>query len=280
MHSPVLLQNVIKSLDIKDNGLYIDATVGEGGHLRGILSKNGKVLGLDIDKSQIQALSNQLKDYIERGQLILEAENFANLANIAKKNGFNQIDGILIDLGLSFKQIIDSGKGLSYNKPNDLLDMRLNLNLKIKASDIVNKFTENELYELFSRNSEDINSRAIAENIVRSRNIKKIMTVGDLLDVIDKTLNIKDMRTYARIFQSLRMEVNNELNNLKKVLIDGTKLLKKGGKFLVITFHSIEDRVVKQFIKSSDLFNFQELIKGNALLSYEKSAKLRVFIKK
>ena len=280
MHSPVLLQNVIKSLDIKDNGLYIDATVGEGGHLRGILSKNGKVLGLDIDKSQIQALSNQLKDYIERGQLILEAENFANLANIAKKNGFNQIDGILIDLGLSFKQIIDSGKGLSYNKPNDLLDMRLNLNLKIKASDIVNKFTENELYELFSRNSEDINSRAIAENIVRSRNIKKIMTVGDLLDVIDKTLNIKDMRTYARIFQSLRMEVNDELNNLKKVLIDGTKLLKKGGKFLVITFHSIEDRVVKQFIKSSDLFNFQELIKGNALLSYEKSAKLRVFIKK
>ena len=280
MHSPVLLQNVIKSLDIKDNGLYIDATVGEGGHLRGILSKNGKVLGLDIDKSQIQALSNQLKDYIERGQLILEAENFANLANIAKKNGFNQIDGILIDLGLSFKQIIDSGKGLSYNKPNDLLDMRLNLNLKIKASDIVNKFTENELYELFSRNSEDINSRVIAENIVRSRNIKKIMTVGDLLDVIDKTLNIKDMRTYARIFQSLRMEVNDELNNLKKVLIDGTKLLKKGGKFLVITFHSIEDRVVKQFIKSSDLFNFQELIKGNALLSYEKSAKLRVFIKK
>ena len=280
MHSPVLLQNVIKSLDIKVNGLYIDATVGEGGHLRGILSKNGKVLGLDIDKSQIQALSNQLKDYIERGQLILEAENFANLANIAKKNGFNQIDGILIDLGLSFKQIIDSGKGLSYNKPNDLLDMRLNLNLKIKASDIVNKFTENELYELFSRNSEDINSRAIAENIVRSRNIKKIMTVGDLLDVIDKTLNIKDMRTYARIFQSLRMEVNDELNNLKKVLIDGTKLLKKGGKFLVITFHSIEDRVVKQFIKSSDLFNFQELIKGNALLSYEKSAKLRVFIKK
>ena len=280
MHSPVLLQNVIKSLDIKVNGLYIDATVGEGGHLRGILSKNGKVLGLDIDKSQIQALSNQLKDYIERGQLILEAENFANLANIAKKNGFNQIDGILIDLGLSFKQIIDSGKGLSYNKPNDLLDMRLNLNLKVKASDIVNKFTENELYELFSRNSEDINSRAIAENIVRSRNIKKIMTVGDLLDVIDKTLNIKDMRTYARIFQSLRMEVNDELNNLKKVLIDGTKLLKKGGKFLVITFHSIEDRVVKQFIKSSDLFNFQELIKGNALLSYEKSAKLRVFIKK
>lgn len=280
MHSPVLLQNVIKSLDVKADGLYIDATVGEGGHLKEILSKNGKVLGLDIDKDQIQALSDQLKVYIERGQLILEVENFANLANIARKNGFNQIDGILIDLGLSFKQIIESGKGLSYNKLNDLLDMRLNLNLKVKASDIVNKFTENELYELFSRNSEDINSRPIAENIVRSRYIKKIMTVGDLLDVIDKTLNKKDMRTYARIFQSLRMEVNDELNNLKKVLIDGTKLLKKGGKFLVITFHSIEDRVVKQFIKSSDLFSFQELIKGNALLSYEKSAKLRVFIKK
>ena len=280
MHSPVLLQNVIKSLDIKAEGLYIDATAGEGGHLKAMLNKNGKVLGIDIDKSQIQALSMQFKEYIEKGQLILEVENFANIANVANKNGFSQIDGILIDLGLSYKQIIESGKGLSYNKPEELLDMRLNLNLKVKASDIVNKFTENELYELFSRNSEDINSRSIAENIVRSRFLKKIMTVGDLIEVINKTLKEKDMRTYARIFQALRMEVNEELNNLKKVLIDGTKLLKKGGKFLVITFHSIEDRVVKQFIKSSDLFSFQALIKGNKLLSYEKSAKLRVFVKK
>ena len=280
MHSPVLLQNVIKSLDIKAEGLYIDATAGEGGHLKAMLNKNGKVIGIDIDKSQIQALSMQFKEYIEKGQLILEVENFANIANVANKNGFSQIDGILIDLGLSYKQIIESGKGLSYNKPEELLDMRLNLNLKVKASDIVNKFTENELYELFSRNSEDINSRSIAENIVRSRFLKKIMTVGDLIEVINKTLKEKDMRTYARIFQALRMEVNEELNNLKKVLIDGTKLLKKGGKFLVITFHSIEDRVVKQFIKSSDLFSFQALIKGNKLLSYEKSAKLRVFVKK
>ncbi len=280
MHSPVLLQNVIKSLDTKAGGLFIDATAGEGGHLEAILKRNGKVLGIDIDKNQIQALSMQFKDYIEKGQLILEVENFANIANVAKKNGFSQIDGILIDLGLSYKQIIESGKGLSYNKPDELLDMRLNLNLKVKASDIVNKFTENELYELFSRNSEDINSRSIAENIVRSRFLKKIMTVGDLIEVINKTLKEKDMRTYARIFQALRMEVNEELNNLKKVLIDGTKLLKKGGKFLVITFHSIEDRVVKQFIKSSDLFSFQALIKGNKLLSYEKSAKLRVFVKK
>jgi len=280
VHSPVLLQNVIKSLDIKAEGLYIDATAGEGGHLKAMLNKNGKVLGIDIDKSQIQALSMQFKEYIEKGQLILEVENFANIANVANKNGFSQIDGILIDLGLSYKQIIESGKGLSYNKPEELLDMRLNLNLKVKASDIVNKFTENELYELFSRNSEDINSRSIAENIVRSRFLKKIMTVGDLIEVINKTLKEKDMRTYARIFQALRMEVNEELNNLKKVLIDGTKLLKKGGKFLVITFHSIEDRVVKQFIKSSDLFSFQALIKGNKLLSYEKSAKLRVFVKK
>lgn len=280
MHSPVLLQNVIKSLDIKTSGLYIDATVGEGGHLKEILNKNGKVLGIDIDKSQIQDLSQRFKEYLDKGQLQLEVENFANISQIANKKGFNQVDGILVDLGLSFKQIIESGKGLSYNKPNELLDMRLDLNLKVRALDIINSFTEDKLYELFSRNSEDINSRAIAENIVRSRNIKKILTVGDLINVINETLGEKDMSTIARIFQSLRMEVNNELDNLKKVLVDGTKLLKKGGKFLVITFHSIEDRVVKQFINSSDLFSFQELIKGNKLLSYEKSAKLRVFIKK
>lgn len=280
MHSPVLLQNVIKSLDIKASELYIDATVGEGGHLKEILNKNGKVLGIDIDNSQIQALSQRFKEYLEKGLLQLEVENFANIAQIANKRGFNQVDGILVDLGLSFKQIIESGKGLSYNKPNELLDMRLDLNLKVRALDIINSFTGDKLYELFSRNSEDINSRAIAENIVRSRNIKKILTVGDLINVINETLGEKDMSTIARIFQSLRMEVNNELDNLKKVLVDGAELLKKGGKFLVITFHSIEDRVVKQFINSSNLFSFQELIKGNKLLSFEKSAKLRVFIKK
>ena len=280
MHSPVLLQNVIKSLDIKAEGLYIDATAGEGGHLKAMLNKNGKVLGIDIDKSQIQALSMQFKEYIEKGQLILEVENFANIANVANKNGFSQIDGILIDLGLSYKQIIESGKGLSYNKPEELLDMRLNLNLKVKASDIVNKFTENELYELFSRNSEDINSRSIAENIVRSRSVRKINIVSDLIDVINKTLNKKDMGTYARIFQALRMGVNNEIENLKSGMIAGSKILRKRGKLLIITFHSIEDRIVKNFVNNTDLFVQMELIKGNQEYRYERSAKLRVLIKK
>lgn len=280
MHSPVLLQNVLKSLDVKKNELYIDATVGEGGHLREILKKEGKVLGIDIDKSQIAQLKKQFGEYITTNQLKLEVGNFANIFKIANKFGFNQIDGILIDLGLSYKQLVQSGKGLSYNKPSELLDMRLDFNLKVKGSDLVNNLTKNELYELFARNSEDINSRSIAENIVRSRYVKKILTVGDLLDVINKTLEKKDMKTIARIFQSIRMEVNGEINNLKKVLIDGTKLLKRGGRFLIITFHSIEDRIVKQFINSSDLLISNDLIKGNRLLSYEKSAKLRVFIKK
>lgn len=280
MHSPVLLQNVLKSLDVKKNELYIDATVGEGGHLRGILNNNGKVLGIDIDKSQIGELKKQFGEYIAKNQLILEVGNFANIYKIANKFGFNQVDGILIDLGLSYKQLIQSGRGLSYNKSSEFLDMRLDLNLKVKGSDLVNSLTKNELYELFARNSEDINSRSIAENIVRSRYVKKILTVGDLVNIINKTLGKKDMKTIARIFQSIRMEVNGEINNLKRVLVDGTKLLKKGGKFLIITFHSIEDRIVKQYINSSNQFILHELVKGNSQLSYEKPAKLRVFIKK
>ncbi len=280
MHSPVLLQQVIKNLDIKKEGLYIDATAGEGGHLREILISGGKVLALDIDEEQIAHLKKLFESYIKKGQLILGKSNFADLEKVANQNNFYAVDGILIDLGLSYSQIVGSGKGFSYEKPNEILDMRLDKSIKVNARDIVKSYTEDELYELFAGNSEDINSRSIAQDIVRSRSVKKINIVSDLIDVINKTLNKKDMGTYARIFQALRMGVNNEIENLKSGMIAGSKILRKGGKLLIITFHSIEDRIVKNFVNNTDLFVQMELIKGNQEYRYERSAKLRVLIKK
>ena len=280
MHSPVLLQNVIKSLDVNKKGLYIDATVGEGGHLREILERGGKTLALDIDDEQIAKVKNLFDTYIKKGQLILSHNNFADLEKVARQYNFFPVDGILIDLGLSYRQIIESGRGLSYEKPNEILDMRLDKSIKVNARDIVKSYTEDELYELFAGNSEDINSRSIAENIVRSRSVRKINIVSDLIDVINKALNKKDMGTYARIFQALRMGVNNEIENLKSGMIAGSKILRKRGKLLIITFHSIEDRIVKNFVNNTDLFVQMELIKGNQEYRYERSAKLRVLIKK
>ncbi len=280
VHSPVLLQNVIKSLDVNKKGLYIDATVGEGGHLREILVRGGKTLALDIDSEQIAKVKNLFNSYIKKGQLVLSRNNFADLEKAARQYNFFPVDGILIDLGLSYRQIVESGRGFSYEKPNEILDMRLDKSIKVKARDIVKSYTEDELYELFAGNSEDINSRSIAENIVRSRSIRAINTVRDLLNVINKTLNKKDMGTYARIFQALRMGVNNEIENLKSGIIAGSKILRKGGKLLIITFHSIEDRIVKNFVNNTKLFAQMELIKGNREFRYERSAKLRVLIKK
>lgn len=280
MHSPVLLQNVIKSLNVNKEGLYIDATIGEGGHLREILKRGGKALALDMDGEQITKAKNLFDSYIKNGQLILSHNNFADLEKVARRYNFFPVDGILIDLGLSYRQIVESGKGFSYEKPNEILDMRLDKRIKVNARDIVKSYSEDELYELFAGNSEDINSRSIAENIVRSRNIRKINTVADLLNVINKTLNKKEMGTYARIFQALRMGVNNEIENLKKGIIAGSRILRKGGKLLIITFHSVEDRIVKNFVNNTDLFKQMELIKGNQELRYERSAKLRVLIKK
>ena len=137
MHSPVLLQNVIKSLDVNKKGLYIDATVGEGGHLREILERGGKTLALDIDDEQIAKAKNLFDTYIKKGQLILSHNNFADLEKPARQYNFFPVDGILIDLGLSYRQIIESGRGLSYEKPNEILDMRLDKSIKVNARDIV-----------------------------------------------------------------------------------------------------------------------------------------------
>lgn len=278
MHTPVLLKEAIQGLKVKDNGLYIDATVGEGGHLKEILKLGGKVLGIDWDESQVKSAKLKVKSY---GNVKLVVGNFADVKKIAQKYNFFPVDGILFDLGLSYEQIEKSGRGFSYKRLDEELDMRLSLNLKIKAADLVTSLSEKELYEVFAKNSEELNSWAIAKTIVSARNLKKIVSVSDLIKTIKVAVPRASDKVLARVFQALRVEVNNELKNLEKGLEEGLEILKRGGRLVVISFHSVEDRVAKRFIKKNKKsFLLEQLIKGKKGLRYERSAKLRIVEKK
>jgi len=277
MHTPVLLQQAILGLNIKEDGLYIDATAGEGGHLKEIAAKNTRVLALDWDKEQIENLKAQFGD---RKNIIFFQGNYAQVSDLAKENNFFPIDGIIFDFGLSYKQIKNGGKGFSYHTDEETLDMRIDANEKVTAADILNDLSEKELYFIFARFSEDINSQVIARQIVLYRSYQKITQVRQLKEAIDQALKTQDIRTYARIFQALRIAVNHEFENIKAGLLGALKILKPEGRIVVISFHSLEDRLVKQFIKENKLFLVnKKAVGGRRELSFERSAKLRVISK-
>lgn len=271
-HHPVLLHEAIEALSIKSGGCYIDATAGEGGHLEEITKRGGKVLAIDWDKKQIENLKSKIKS---SESIIFDCGNFSDIEDKAKRNGFYPVDGILFDLGLSMRQIKESNRGFSYNNLDEPLDMRLSGEISTTAAELVNSCSENELYEIFATNSEEINSRTIARAIVRARSLKPILTTGELVEIISQSMKSKSNKTVARIFQALRMAVNNELDNLKKALEGALKIVKPEGKIAVITFHSIEDRLVKRFITINHLKTNK--IKKRRSFSFERSAKLRVF---
>ncbi len=278
MHSPVLLQEVISNLAIKKNNLYIDATFGEGGYALEILKKGGKVLGVEWDEQQYQRLRVKYhKELSGKENLILVNENFKNIEKIAKKNNFFPVDGIIFDLGLSMSQIKSSQRGFSFKKGEEELDMRISRKIKIKANDLLNSLSEKQLYEIFSKNSEEARALSIAKAIVKARSNKKIKLVKDLIAIIDRTLGKKEEGVYRRIFQSLRIAVNDEFNNIKKGLEGSFNLLKKPGRLIVVSFHSLEDRIVKKIAKEKKLKMItKKPIISKRNLSFEKSAKLRV----
>lgn len=279
MHTPVLLQEVIESLEVKKEGLYIDATAGEGGHFKKILEKEGKVLAIDRDEKQIKNLYQEFKSQASK-KLKLVTGNFADIEEIAKENSFYPVDGIIFDLGLSMKQIRESGKGFSFKNEDELLDMRLDKNTSVTAAELVNSLNADQIYEILATFSEELNSRAIAEAIVRTRSLRKIESVGDLLKVIDKVVGKRSKKVYSRVFQALRMAVNDELKNIKKGLKGAYDILKSGGRIAIITFHSIEDREVKRFIRENKLATINKKpITSENEKSFERSAKLRIIVK-
>ncbi len=275
MHRSVFLDEAVRALNIMQGKKYVDATYGQGGHSGLIASLGGEVIGIDQDLNQV----NKAKDFkVYNG-------NFSQIKAIVKKHGWGKIDGIIFDLGLSMDQIKYGGIGLSYRNDNEILDMRLS-HEGLTASQILNELPEADLISQLSKYSEDIYSKKIAEEIVRKRQKRDTpWTVADLQEVVDKVTGLgKDnsKKTLARIFQALRMIVNNEISNLKVALNDAFELLEKDGVMVVITFHSVEDRVVKQIFNSLKDVSKNERInvaKKRKLLSFERSATLRVLKK-
>ena len=293
-HTPVLLEEVISNLNIKSGKKYIDATLGGGGHSRAILEAGGVVLGIDQDEEALEHVRRNLKSEISNLKLILAKGNFENIEQIAKVNGFEDICGILFDLGVSSHQLDDENRGFSFLKEGPL-DMRMDKNSPITAEYLVNLLGKGELYEIFNNYGEETHANALSRAIIGTRKIKAIRTTKELVGVIAKAYGIRGglfpftrNKISQKAFQALRIAVNNELEAVEKALPKALGLLEKGGKLVVISFHSLEDRIVKEALTKFEKENMGKIITKKPITAkYEeaeqnsrsKSAKLRVFEK-
>ncbi len=278
-HKSVLLKESVDYLNVRPNELYVDATLGGGGHTKEILSKGGRVIGIDVD---LEAL-DYVRKSIHSENLVIEQGNFKDIDTILSKQKVTEISGIIFDLGISSKQMDTASRGFSFSKSGPL-DMRMGKDLKVTAADLVNGLSEGELYELFSRFGEERNARRIARVIVRSRQNEKIEKTDQLAEIIEASIGRGRAKIHpaTRAFMALRVAVNSELENLEDALEKVTRFLKKEGRLVVISFHSSEDRIVKNFVRgTSELVQLnkkpiipsREEIKDNPR---SRSAKLRV----
>jgi 16S rRNA (cytosine1402-N4)-methyltransferase len=244
-HVPVLYKEVLAWLQPRPDGRYIDATLGGGGHASGILAAsapNGRLLGLDADPEAIAFASDILRPFGER--VVLKAANARHLEAIARPLGFSQVDGVLLDLGLSSRQLADAERGFSFSQDGPL-DMRLNSSQGQNAADLVNHLPETELADLLWHHGEERHSRRIARAIVAGR---PLTTTGQLADLVVQTVGRREkIHPATRTFQALRIAVNDELEALDQALPQARDLLRPGGRVAVIAFHSLEDRLVKRF---------------------------------
>jgi len=252
-HIPALLNETVKALDIKPKHKYIDATLGGGGHSVEIVKKGGILLGIDQDPEAVSYASERLKNAQACPDLLppkLVQSNFAEIDKVAKEFGFEKVAGILFDLGVSSHQLETSNRGFSFNQEGPL-DMRMNPNLSVTAKDLVNGLNEGELAELFWKLGEEKFSRRFAKAICQARLNKPIETCNDLSQIILQEVSPRGrfdrIHPATRVFQALRIAVNDELNSLKTVLPKAVELLESQGRIVVLSFHSLEDSIVKRF---------------------------------
>ena len=250
-HKPVLYNEVMENIIIKNKkAVYVDCTLGGGGHAEGILkncTSDSKVIGMDQDEEAIKFAEERLREYSEK--LIVFKENFKNIDMAVYFSGFEKVDRILMDIGVSSNQLDKVERGFSY-KYEAKLDMRMNRDLEISAYEVVNEFSEKEIADIIYRYGEESKSRKIAKNIIEYRKNKKIETTVELADIVIRSVG-KSMKKHPakRTFQAIRIFVNKELEVLEEALDKGVNLLNEGGRLLVITFHSLEDRLVKEKFK-------------------------------
>ena len=246
-HKPVLFDEVMDNIITDKDAVYVDCTLGGGGHTEGILensSKNSKVVAIDQDVQAIEFAKKRLEKYANKLQIF--QDNFRNIDTAVYLAGFEKVDRILMDIGVSSNQLDNAKRGFSY-RFEARLDMRMDSNLKISAYEVINNFSEKDLANIIYKYGEEPKSRKIAKKIVEYRKIKAIETTTELADIVIKSIG-KSMKRHPakRTFQAIRIFVNKELEILSETLDKAVKLLGKNGKLLVITFHSLEDRIVKE----------------------------------
>jgi len=269
MHIPILQKEVLQYLEPKTNENFIDATIGEGGHALAIAERilpNGKILGIDWSPEQIKNLESRIKTTTHpppsrflggphqelKRNLILVCDNFVNLKEVVKRERFRPISGILFDLGLSNWHLEESGRGFSFLR-NEPLDMRYNPQNPLSAEKIVNYWSVLEIEKILKEYGQEQFAKKIAKEIIEARKIKPIKTTIQLVEIVKRATprwyHHRKTHPATKTFQSLRIAVNGELNNLEKTLPQALEILKPGGKLVVISFHSLEDRIVKNFFK-------------------------------
>lgn len=249
-HVPALLTETIEGLNIKPNGVYVDATFGGGGHAKAILERlgtKGKLLGFDQDAD---AFDNRIDDK----RFIFVRSNFRYLSNFLKYHNIRKIDGILADLGVSFHHFDDAERGFSFRFDSSKLDMRMNTSASLTAEKILNEYEEQQLADIFYHFGEMHNARRIATAIVQTRANKRIETTVQLLEVLEPFFShAKKKKETAKAFQALRIEVNKEMQALEELLSQSVEWLNIGGRLAFLTYHSLEDRLVKNFIRSGNV---------------------------
>lgn len=247
-HVSVLLNECLEGLNIKENGIYVDGTLGGAGHSSEILkslSKEGRLIGIDQDTDALKAAKERLKDY---SNVTFVHSNFSNIENVLNNLNIDGVDGILMDLGVSSYQLDEGERGFSYMKDAPL-DMRMNRENDFSAYNVVNEYSEEDLYRIIRDYGEEKFAKRIASFIVENRQEKNIETTLELVEIIKNAIPAKARREgphpAKRTFQAIRIEVNSELSILNKTIEDGVEKLNKGGRMAIITFHSLEDRIVK-----------------------------------
>lgn len=277
-HESVMVREAIKALHIKKARKYIDATVGTAGHTIEIAKQEAEILGIEADEKMLEIAKKRLEDTRPTPKLV--HGNFINIDEIAKENGFEKVSGILFDLGVSNLHLTGDTRGFSFGNPDDKLDMRLDLNFQgVKASDLLNVLREDQLIDLFSVVMERGASKWISKKIIEKRDIKPFEKVSDFLTICKQLRGKPGISSATLPFLALRIAVNSELDNLKNVLPKAYKLLDTDGYLVVITFHSGEDRIVKNYFKNYGgelIFPSEEEINSNPR---SRSAKMRVLRK-
>ena len=239
-HNPVLLKETVDALSVRPGGRYVDGTLGRAGHAKEIIARGGEVLGIDRDEQAIREIEEVAGLTAVRGR-------HGSLKEIANEKGWNEVDGILLDLGVSSPQLDEAGRGFSFLREGPL-DMRMDRSCGLSAADIVNGESAERLEEIFRTLGEEPQARRIAKAVAKERAEKPFETTVELAEFIEKVVGRRNGRHPAtRVFQALRLEVNDEIGELGRALEGGLDLLRSGGRFAVITFESLTDRIVKRF---------------------------------